>query len=427
MDYEKIIRRNLIALGYEPRQVDAMTKTLLADVEFLTRKGQTLSDDYFDFEKKSLAIAKALNIDHELVLQAAAHHHLLLIQDPETIEKNAKTAARLLGISFSKYVDGAIQRTPSILSQPGQTIHQNAKAAAKLLKISLRKYVDLLFTDKQEQMLAHPGDAIKKNIDDTSKLLGVTKGTYIKAAARRITILGYAPQTLQSKVEKISELFGVNRKAATKASMSTPALMTLNVERMHQNVGRMAELLGIDTHLLGHKLITQGPTGLYQDPDTVNARVEKVVELTGMEKEKYTALIMKKVNLLWRSPEAVAHNLQLLKLFNQKGILKRDVEEFYTSSPDILAVSPTNFHLRYLYAQATEITGATAFMLLRTPRRSIEEKFAAMLGHNPEQKTVTRPVKLGDDQPWEEKRHVAMVGLIRRGVLSTYEYKPKLP
>lgn len=499
MDYEDIIIKNLKDLGYEERQIEAITPKILASAKFLSRDKTTpLSEDFFDFRSKTTHTATLLEVPQETILQSALYDPFILIRSGERLEQNALEAAEALQIPKRTYVEKLLPYHPNILGhtrdnimsnvhssataidmswqdyrelclrQPvlfgrsgervTETVEEGAKAlgitpkqytkAAKkdpsllykdpvttrtnveyhayLTGLPFNDYVALVIKQGQEQLFTRAPETFLNNITEAPGLLGIEEDEYIKAARRRLTILAYEPQRLRDKVDEMSQRLGTTYEASLKACSERPELFTLDMARIEKNVETLAEYLNTSKEILGPILVAQGPTALFQNPDTIKKRLDKVTELTGLDRDEYASWALKKVNLLWRDPEAVAHNWGLLRQFNAKGILARDVKEFIATKPDILAVAPNNLHLRYLYARAAGLSELPAFTLLRDTRSKIEKAFMATFDHDPAEKTITRPALYGDHLPREEKRHTAMIGLIKRGIFSGYTYKPEI-
>jgi len=367
--------------------------------------------------------ADALKIDETDYLKMCLKQPTILRLGPESLLQTVTNAAAKISLTPAQYISAAMKE-PSLLYKKPETTAQNVLESAALLGLSVKSYASLLRKHGQEQLLAHDPKTFARNIDETTSLLGVERAVYIKAVKDRPTILAYNPETLKGKVEDMARLLGVTFPEAVRACMKAPPLITLDMEEISKNVDTLAAFLQTDRAALAQKLVRQGPQALYQNPNSIHERLQETSRLTGISPAEYMGLALKKVNLLWRAPEAIAHNLELMTLFNKKGILERDIKEFYTGSPDILAVSPTNFHLRYLYAVAADRSGEKSFSLLKTSRKEIEEKYMEILGYDPKEKTISRRAFYGDDQPVREKKHTAMVGLIKRGILSTFTYDP---
>lgn len=379
------------------------------------------------------AAADFLGLDVDDYLTRALKQPSLFTLHEERLQAHAARHSELLAIPLDDFKKAAIKE-PSLLYKNPETTNDNVTAAASVLGLGKKRYVALLISQGQEQLMARSPDTLRQNIEGgngkagVADLLGVPREDFIKYAVKRATLFATSARRINYNAKKAADLMGADRNRYIWAALKrAPQLLTMRPATINANAEQVAGLLGIPKKDYVDAVAYIAPQILYQEPQGIHARMEQGAKFLGLDLGEYVTMALKQPSLFYRDPEVIGKNARLMEMFHDKGILHNEVREFYKKKPDVLCLAPENYHLRYLFARITGIKDTQSFGVLRRPRGEIERLMAGHFGHDPDQAVVTRPTVKGLDVSESDKKHRAFVGLIRRGVISTYRYEPETP
>lgn len=229
----------------------------------------------------------------------------------------------------------------------------------------------------------------KKKCRSSAALLEVSTEKFIKAACKHPQLFYAVPETINSNAEDTAALLGITKAQFVEVTLRQPTLLCLS-------------------------------------PAKVNAHAEDSATLLGITKTKFIEAALKKPSLFCYTPETVAEHGRLMHRFAEKGLVARDVENYYLNKPAILTLSDDNFHLRRAYAAYSGAGSPDNFLLLRATRTEIERAFVKALGHDPDCATITTPkpakVNIRGEQDLKDR---ILVSNIQNGLLKGYSYEPE--
>lgn len=184
-------------------------------------------------------IQNAENFDIELIrwLETALKKKPLLVQDPETLNKNVTRSAELLGIDKKVFILAALKQ-PQLFSQKPETLTANVKRSAALLNISATKFI--LAALKHPQLFYQLPETINQNIEDLANLLKLSKAQVVEMALRLLSLFYQCPQTIFNNFKGLQVLFG-SEEAALAQAVQYPVYLSLSQERilMHYFVRKL--------------------------------------------------------------------------------------------------------------------------------------------------------------------------------------------
>jgi hypothetical protein len=412
---------------YENATVTARTLGLDKN-EFISTSLRFAPDVFFrtagHIDGNVIACAGVLGISRSEYINLIDGHPGLFNIGRERLETHIETGSELLGLNRDAYIK-ALKTEPTLLSMKPETVLDYAQRTASYLGITTKKYIAAVCDQGQEQLFTRTPETVQRNVDGAINLLHVSRDDYIKAALKRITLLATSPERVHHNAVETPRLLGLASQAyIDKIMKSSPQLLTMTPNKINGNAEETARLLSIEKSIYVASVM-KAPQIFYQSPATIADRMDLACDLLDIDRETYIGMALKQPALFYRDPETLLKNKKLIHLFHEKGILHDDPRDFYIGKPDILCLAQENFHLRYIFAKATGIKDVKGFGLLRRPKHEVEKELVRAFGHNPDEKVITRPIVRGQHVSADEKAHRAMVGLIRRKIITGYRYEPQ--
>lgn len=164
-----------------------------------------------------------------------------------------------------------------------------------------------------------------------------------------------------------------------------------------------------------------------QLPETIDDNVTRMAELLGMEKYDFIKAAEKQPSIFGRSPETIGQHANQIRKLKQKNILDSsvDIKRIFANQLALLCLETNNFHLRYIFARRTDREGQTVGAVLNVSRATVERDLVLHYGHDPEEKIITKPSPVGCSISREERRHRALVAMVKTGIIKSYSYSPE--
>lgn len=164
-----------------------------------------------------------------------------------------------------------------------------------------------------------------------------------------------------------------------------------------------------------------------QVPETIDYNVTRMADLLGMEKNDFITAAEKQPSIFGRSPETIGRHANQIRKLKQKNILDAsvDIKRIFSNQLSLLCLETNNFHLRYIFARRNEMAGQTVGAVLNVSRAAVERDLVLHYGHDPDEKTITRASPDGRHLTQEERRHRALVAMVKTGIIKSYSYSPE--
>ena len=438
----------------EQAVINAALTSTQARSQLLVHSSETIRNNF-----NNLCDYLTPTLDRTSVARLILSYPAIIIEPKDKISKRFEQSSIKLGIDendFRRLVAGS----PSSLIQPLDNLAHNSAEIAKYLgfKDSQDFLKSLLRSKNGASFFARSIDTVKRNIEGTmanngavflggAELLGVPVSDYKAAAKKRISLMAMRARHVNFNARKLSRLLGLEDNPERKILDETrfirsvlknaPQLLTMNPYHVNAQVEKAVALLfgfPADRNQYEQRafktakkkyvqaIFKAHPQIFYQSPNTLFERTTQSARALGYSHAYFMELALKKPTLMYRKPETLARNAALIRAFQSKGIITRDVEEFIKGRPDSLCNHPSNYHLRYFFARASGISRTPSFSIFRESRASIERKVVKMLGHAPDKATVAnRP---DGDSSGDIRNHRRLLSLIRRGIIKSYKQQP---
>lgn len=117
-------------------------------------------------------------------------------------------------------------------------------------------------------------------------------------------------------------------------------------------------------------------------------KTHQSARLMGVKPSVFIQAAVKQPPLFYQKPKTISGHAKLMQQFNERGIIKPDVQDFYLKNPAFLCLANDNFKLRLTFADHAGIQGSEDFSLLRRSRKKVEADMVEILGYDPSNKNI---------------------------------------
>lgn len=216
-------------------------------------------------------------IDFKQVLKASKRNPFLLVQKPETIERNIRGTARIFkkqGLTAESYLQSALSYPNLFLIKP-KTVEKNITELAKTFApegLTTKELIEM--AQKFPTLYTQNAKTLNKNVTKIAKAIGVEKSEIIELMKKHPTVCGILPKNFIKKFEFLryiekNKLFDAGKEIPPDEKMTRAILKKSFTNSMELNY----------LTLLRNKISTTLPRGCKLPFDRLESSIKEFLQI----------------------------------------------------------------------------------------------------------------------------------------------------